>query len=180
MDISDAMLSEARRNCDSRLVSNVRLLKSDDNLSQLSGKYDLIHSFIVFQHIPVKRGQQIFENLLEHLADNGICVAQFTYARDMKINHLISSAKQYIPWLGNCINLIKGRGFFAPQMQMNCYDINRLLQTIQKANAVNCFSEFTKHDGELGITLYFRKPAPACVSVSHAACPAARPGPATP
>jgi 2-polyprenyl-3-methyl-5-hydroxy-6-metoxy-1,4-benzoquinol methylase len=46
IDISDSMLCEARKNCDSRDIKNVTLLKSDDCLSLLSGKYDFIHSFI--------------------------------------------------------------------------------------------------------------------------------------
>jgi hypothetical protein len=37
----------------------------------LKGKYDFIHSYIVFQHIPVERGKRIFEKLLAHLETGG-------------------------------------------------------------------------------------------------------------
>lgn len=159
LDISDSMLNEAQNNCNLRGVKNVVLRRSDDSLSLLSGKYDLIHTYIVFQHIPAKRGERIFTKLIEHLAENGICVAQFTYAKDLKRNQLIALAKQYVPMLSNCIDLLKGRGFFAPQMQMNSYDINHLLLAIQKANVVDFYSEFTKHGGDLGVCIYFKKPS---------------------
>ena len=60
LDVSESMLWEARKNCKAHALNNVQLLKSDDTLSCLDGCFDFIHSFIVFQHIPVKRGIRIF------------------------------------------------------------------------------------------------------------------------
>ena len=81
LDVSDSMLLEAQKNCNAYALNNVHLLKSDDTLSCLDGCFDFIHSFIVFQHIPVKRGKRIFAKLLNHLADGGICAVQFTYSK---------------------------------------------------------------------------------------------------
>ena len=147
VDVSDSMLNEAKKNCEARLIKNVVFVKSDDSLSLLNGKYDFIHSFIVFQHIPVTRGEQIFKNLLAHLESDGVCVVHFTYARNYTIKKLVPFVKKYIPFSSNLINLIMGRKFFAPQMQMNCYDVNRLFLTIQKANVFECYTEFTNHGG---------------------------------
>ncbi len=55
VDVSESMLNEAISNCDNQNVNNANFIKADDNLSMLSGKYDFIHSYIVFQHIPTKR-----------------------------------------------------------------------------------------------------------------------------
>jgi 2-polyprenyl-3-methyl-5-hydroxy-6-metoxy-1,4-benzoquinol methylase len=74
VDVSQSMIEEAKRNCESLKITNVEFIKSDNNVLSLDGKYDLINSFIVFQHIPVRRGEQIFDNLLAHLADGGVCV----------------------------------------------------------------------------------------------------------
>jgi len=60
LDVSPSMLKEARRNCDEHGLSNIRLLDSDDSLSTVTGTFDLIHSCIVFQHIPPERGRAIF------------------------------------------------------------------------------------------------------------------------
>jgi cyclopropane fatty-acyl-phospholipid synthase-like methyltransferase len=157
VDVSDSMLEETEKNCKARSISNVMLVKSDDSLSSLKGKFNFVHSFIVFQHIPVRRGEMIFKNLLAHLEDGGICVAHFTYASDKKNKKLISRVKSWIPLSANVINLIKGRGFFAPQMQMNEYNLNQLFLSIQKANVLNCCIEFTKHAEDLGVVVYFQK-----------------------
>lgn len=158
VDVSDSMLNEAQKNCKERCITNVTLIKSDDNLSCLRQKYDLIHSFIVFQHIPVSRGERIFKNLLSHLEDGGVCVVHFTYLHSNKLKNFIKKIQRYIPLLGNISNLIKGRKFFYPQMQMNSYDLNRLLLIVQKLGISNCLIEFTDHGGALGVVIYFKKP----------------------
>ncbi|MFN0314292.1 MAG: class I SAM-dependent methyltransferase [Burkholderiales bacterium] len=158
VDVSDSMLNEAKKNCEARSLKNVVLVKSDDNLSLSNDKYDFIHSFIVFQHIPVTRGERIFENLIAHLESDGICVVHFTYAKTSTIRKIIQFMKKYVPLSSEILNLIMGQRVFAPQMQMNAYDVNRLFLTMQKANVFGCYSEFTNHGGELGIVVYFKKP----------------------
>lgn len=156
VDVSDSMLSEAKKNCEARSIRNVGFVKSDDKLSLLDGKFDFIHSFIVFQHIPVKRGDRIFENLISHLEDGGVCVIHFTYAKDYRIRKLVPWIKNYVPLSRYFINLLKRRNLFAPQMQMNTYDLNKLFFIMQKSNVSEFHAEYTDHGGELGIELYFR------------------------
>ena len=59
----------------------VQLIRSDDELSELSGSFDLIHSAIVFQHIEVVRGRHLFQLLLRHLAPGGIAALHVTYSK---------------------------------------------------------------------------------------------------
>lgn len=80
LDVSPSMLAEAAKNCDRASIRNASLLQSDDRLSRVNGSYDFIHSYIVFQHIPVARGQVLFERLINHLAGGGIGAVQFTYS----------------------------------------------------------------------------------------------------
>ena len=54
IDVSESMINEAKRNCESRKINNVFLTKTDDSLSLLANNYDFMLSFIVFQHIPAK------------------------------------------------------------------------------------------------------------------------------
>src|SRR5690606_14862945 len=56
VDVSESMLAEARRNCARFGVTNATLVRADDTLSAIDGKFDLIHSTIVFQHIESERG----------------------------------------------------------------------------------------------------------------------------
>jgi 2-polyprenyl-3-methyl-5-hydroxy-6-metoxy-1,4-benzoquinol methylase len=59
VDISSAMLEVAKQNCAERGIDNVNFVRSDDNLSRVAGKFDFIHSYLVLQHIPIRRGEKI-------------------------------------------------------------------------------------------------------------------------
>ncbi len=154
LDVSESMLREARANCDARGLKNVALMKSDDRLASLNGKFDFIHSFVVFQHIPVTRGYRIFGGLLTHLEAGGVCACHFTYAKDTKAKYVMHYLTKYLPFSRNFINLVKGRGFMAPQMQMNNYSMNVILEMIRGAGASCCHLDFTDHEGHLGAVVY--------------------------
>jgi SAM-dependent methyltransferase len=165
LDVSDSMLKEALKNCNEYSVNNVRLLKSDDNLSSLDGCFDFIHSFIVFQHIPVERGRDIFANLLDHLEDGGICAIQLTYSKAIfgdsygvpPVEFPVKKSLKVIKRLVRKSMRIElpGRD---PEMQMNPYNVNELLFLTQSIGIDNLHVEFTDHEGELGLFLYFQKP----------------------
>lgn len=161
LDVSDSMLDEATKNCELRSITNVTLEKSDDSLTILHDQFDFIHSYIVFQHIPVRRGERIFSGLLDRLTEGGVGVVHFTYAKETGIKRAIPLIKKYIPLAKNILNAIKGRSFFAPGMEMNVYNLNRLFILLQKSSITHFHAEYTNHGGELGIILYFQKPKAA-------------------
>jgi SAM-dependent methyltransferase len=158
LDVSPSMLREAQRNCDERNLANVRLIRSDDTVSLPEVSFDLIHSFIVFQHIPPERGRAIFTRLLSYLAPGGVGAVHFCYSKSQFAdsygvspvqNHSVPQPIERTPLNRD------------PEMQMNPYNANELLFIVQAAGAHNSYLEFTDHGGELGIFLYFRKP-PRC------------------
>src|SRR5262249_41033519 len=79
IDVSDGMLQEAKSQCASIGLTNVRLIKSDDRLTHVTEKFDLINSYIVLQHVSPERGKVIARSLIERLNDGGIGVLHFTY-----------------------------------------------------------------------------------------------------
>jgi SAM-dependent methyltransferase len=81
VDVSPAMLDEARRNCHEGGLKNVELVLSDDTLSAVNGEFDLVHSSIVLQHIDVVRGRKFFARLVSLLSEGGIGAIQVTYAK---------------------------------------------------------------------------------------------------
>ena len=80
------------------------------------------------------------------------------YAKEIVAVDVSDSIKNCIPMAANIINLIRGRRFFSPEIQMNEYSLDRLFLSIQKTNVLKCYTEFTNHGGELGIIIYFQKP----------------------
>lgn len=150
-DVSNGMLIEAERNREARQTKNVQFVRSDDTLSALSGKFDLIHSFIVFQHIDISRGRDIFAKLIERLRPNGICAVHFTYAKARFSDTFGAPDKIESP-----APLADRAENSDPWLLMNSYDMNKLLFTMQSAGAKAFHTEFTDHGGELGVFLFFQ------------------------
>ncbi|MEM0979922.1 MAG: methyltransferase domain-containing protein [Cyanobacteria bacterium P01_H01_bin.58] len=158
IDVSESMLNEARKNCAESSIENVRFVKSDDNLSCLNSKYDFIHSFIVFQHIPPLRGEKIFRQLLSHLEDGGIGVIHFTYKKANRVDEkIVYFLRNNIPFASSFISILRGKGLHVPQMQMNTYNLNRVLSIMQETGVRNFYTEFTQHANVSGVIFYFKK-----------------------
>jgi SAM-dependent methyltransferase len=158
VDVSESYLEECKKNCKAESISNFSLCKSDDSLSEISGKYDLIHSHIVFQHIAVQRGETIFSKLIEHLAEGGVGALHFNYHRNVspqvRIGHWI---RKYIPLANKAVNIISKKPLNSPLMQMNRYNLNKLFLIMQEKNIQNTYIQMTDSSGQLGVILYFQK-----------------------
>lgn len=161
LDVSVSMLEEARRNCDERQLYNVRLLQSDDCLSNVSDTFDLIYSGIVFQHIPVARGRTIFGNLLQRLRPGGVAAIHLTYSKaHFAATHGIAPPSSPSP-VTAALAIPEG---VDPQIQMNPYHMNEILFLMQTGGVGQCHLEFTDHGGEMGVVLYFSVPHVASAS----------------
>jgi len=157
-DISQSMLIEAQKNSNLYSIENISFVQSDDCLSTIEGAFDFIHSSITFQHISVGRGEKIFAQLIDKLNDGGICSCHFIYERDVsRMKKLITKIKGWTPFSKMIINLVQKRSLDSPVMQMNCYDIGRLLEIIQSKNGNEVFLEFTKHAEYAGVVIWFQK-----------------------
>lgn len=180
LDVSESMLNEAKKNCEELSLGNVSFFKADDELSNLQGKFNLINSCIVFQHIPVERGKLIFRKLLTHLEVNGIAAIQMTYSKTIfeKNYGLPPQSAPTIPPQEECSPKVLLRDFLKrvrnkntdrlidkevpqqtgdPEMQMNSYNLNEIFFMIQSSGIKDMYTEFTDHGGELGVAIYFQK-----------------------
>jgi SAM-dependent methyltransferase len=157
LDVSKSMLQEARRNCDANSLPDVRLFHSNDGLTALTDSFDLIHSCIVFQHIPVLRGRAILKRLLQHLCPGGIGAIQMTYSKvRFAETHGVAPpdelpAMDGPPDIAVTIN-------DDPEIQMNPYNANEILFLLQQKGVTKLYIEFTDHGGELGLYLFFQMP----------------------
>lgn len=155
LDVSRSMLDEAARNCTNYGLDNVRLLLSDDELSGLTGEYDLVHSFIVFQHIPPERGRVILRRLLDFIAPGGVGAIHVLYGKQIH-------AETYgmPPPLAIKIQPLPAQTSLPPgadpEMQMNPYILNEILFLLQSVGVRRLHMEFTDHGGELGVFIFFR------------------------
>jgi trans-aconitate methyltransferase len=72
LDISPGMLAEARRNAQVSGFANVTYASSSDPVYLQPASHDLVHSYIVLQHIPVATGEAIVEQLISAVKPGGI------------------------------------------------------------------------------------------------------------
>jgi 2-polyprenyl-3-methyl-5-hydroxy-6-metoxy-1,4-benzoquinol methylase len=153
LDVSPSMLQEARWNCDKHGVLNVGLFTSDDSLSSLNGSFDLIHSCIVFQHIPVERGRAIFSKLLQRLRPGGIGAIQLTYSKTrFASNHGVAPPA---PTPSELLPASTVAPDADPVIQMNPYNMNEIMFLMQSRGVQQFHVEFSDHGGELGVFLFF-------------------------
>lgn len=158
VDISESMLQEAARNCQAKQLQNVSLQKSDDRLTAASGPFDLVHSFIVLQHIRARRGTKIIQQMFDRLSPGGVGVLHVTYDKDSASKKLLGFLKSRVPLARNLINVVRGRKWSYPAMQMNDYNLNRLFSFFQAHGVQSIHTEFTDHGGYRGVVMYFKKP----------------------
>jgi len=140
VDVSDHMLEETRSNCVQRGLENVSLVKSDDELSQLHGSFDLIHSCIVLQHIQTRRGMNIIESLLDHLAPGGVMAIQFYYRCDApRLIRSLVKLRYRFPIANYVRNIVRGSPWNEPAMQLHTYDLDKVLDLLKAAGASNVY-----------------------------------------
>jgi SAM-dependent methyltransferase len=158
VDVAEAMLAEARRNCAARGIENVHLVRGDDRLAGAAGSYDFVHSYIVFQHIPVRRGERITRELVARLAPGGVGVLHYTYRHAHGTGRrLLGWMRARVPLANAALNLAKGRSPAAPVMQGNEYSVTRLIDTLAAAGCGHVYARFSDHQGVRGVMLFFQK-----------------------
>lgn len=174
LDISESMLAECRRNCEARDLNNVTLHKSDDALSNLQGRFNLIYSFMVLQHIPEERAVTIFEKLIDHLAVGGVAAIQLIYSNRAFVKNkgfpddpapwykrfslrvflrrLLNMPQSGSDYDASTVNQGKDPGFIISRN-----NLNEICFILQSAGIDDIHIEFTDHGGEMGVYMYFRR-----------------------
>jgi ubiquinone/menaquinone biosynthesis C-methylase UbiE len=159
MDVSRSMLCEADRNAKRIHLSNVEWVEAD-RLAELSGCYDLAHSFLVFQHIPVREGERIFAALVRGLRPGGVGVIHVTLRPSRPLTGVFHWTMKTIPFAYNVFNLVRGRNWSYPHMQMNHYSLNRLGGLLAAGGIAEWHTRFLRGSTRMGYdsaVITFRK-----------------------
>jgi SAM-dependent methyltransferase len=147
VDIAQSMLDEAHALLTKHGVSNVDLVRGDDTLSTIAGPFDLIHSSIVFQHIPVTRGLRLLERLIGLAGAGGTVIVHVLYhnpfRRAWPIRLAVRALRPLRPWR-------------RPEIQMYPYPLNAVLRLMHRSGVQTFRVELTDHAGHLGAVLFFR------------------------
>jgi SAM-dependent methyltransferase len=158
VDISPSMLEKARGNCKRLGADSVSLLHANELDSLAPASFDLIHSFIVFQHIPVARGELIMRKLISLISEGRVGAIHLTYSDSRSaFRRRISAMRRRVNLVHGVINLARRRRFSAPLMQMNCYSMNRVFDLLFDMHCSILQVEFWEHRSFRGAMLYFER-----------------------
>ena len=154
LDVSPSMLAEAARNATLENALNTTFALADSNLSNAPTQLDFVISYIVLQHIPPKRGLVLIEKLLAKVKPGGGCLIHVSLKRRNGVLAKIAYWIRFnIPGLGAIFNLLRGRRWNTPGMQMNEYPLLKLLELFE-TNGMRDLRAFTEdHGGILTIAL---------------------------
>lgn len=157
IDISPSMLAEAKRNCSAAGIRGVEFVESDDSLSRVRDVFDLVHSHIVLQHIPWKRGRNILHSLAAQVAPGGVLAVQVLsgYEASWIIRGLVRLRYAFPPvnWLRN---LLRRRPLFEPAMQLHVYDLGVVRGDLERCGFA-CKQVDERLDGFRSTLIYARR-----------------------
>jgi 2-polyprenyl-3-methyl-5-hydroxy-6-metoxy-1,4-benzoquinol methylase len=161
LDIAPGMLAEAERVSAKYGFNNIEYdspLNSDRMRPEI---YDFVHTFIVLQHIPIATGLNIIRTLIRSIKIGGVGAIHFTIADSrLRAGILMKNVLKTTPVLRNIGNLLTGRPWNYPAMQMNRYSVRRVIQIFSECHVEN-FTVFRVDDwGTIGLFVFFRKAPP--------------------
>lgn len=158
VDVSMGMLNVARSNCTERGIHNVEFRRSDDRLAQVEGTFDFIHSYLVFQHIPAVRGEKILAGLVDRLNDGGIMAIHLPFvSKGSRARRALHMVRRNFSPLSGLVNLAKGKRWSEPFMQMNLYDMNRILRLLAECGIKDAFLEVVDAGGYVSAFVIAKK-----------------------
>jgi len=134
-------------------------LKGVTSLDEAGGPFDLVHSYIVLQHIEVGEGYALIERLASLVAPGGLLAIHVTFHRDVSIaRRMTIGAQQHLAPVRWSVNVLKRRAWNTAFIQMNDYDIGKVLRILTDAGFPTVELELTDHSGHVGARLYSTRP----------------------
>jgi SAM-dependent methyltransferase len=158
VDVSPPMIHEARRHCEAMCVKNTEFICSSNARSVGTKRFDFVHSYIVLQHIPLARGIEIFADLVDKVAVGGAGALHVIFRRDANgFVKVVAYLRKKCKPIHCLINILSGRKWNYPQMQMNHYSLDQLFALLQDRGIASLAVEMTKHTSHYGAVLLFRR-----------------------
>ena len=157
IDVSPAMIREARKNCSVSGVGNVEFVDSSEGLPDVHGQFDFVHSVVVFQHVPWRRGRGFLRSLASHVSPRGVLAVHLLGKCTAPVHERALARIRYVVppvhWLWN---IAKGRTLTEPPMQLHAYPLSTVVGDLASAglSRVHMEVEPTADRSFLAVMLY--------------------------
>ena len=159
LDVSPSMLAEARENAARSRAANLHFAIADDDLSQAAEEFDFVNSYMVLQHVRVRRGLAILSRLIRKVKPGGGFHIHISIRTDGKARRFVWWASHHIPGVKIWQNIRAGRAWNAPAMQMNNYPLNRVIQSMSVEGIGELLVATETHANFVTCSLTGRRPA---------------------
>lgn len=156
VDVSPAMLAEAEANFTASSLTNVQLALADDGLSAVTRTFDFVNSAMVLQHVPVRRGMRIIEALIERVALGGGFHLHLSTRTDPRRSRALWWASANVPGVKVAQNVLAGRVWNAPAMQMNNYSLSAVIDLLAGRGVHQLFMQSEAHGKFLTVSILGR------------------------
>lgn len=159
VDVSPSMRREAAANAEREGLTNLTWA-SPEEMAALPDRFDLVHSVLVFQHIPTSEGMRQLGVLLGLLEAGGIAAVHVPFRAWSRLATAYWWAMRTVPGAHGVWNLLRRRPWSAPRMEMHPYDLDSILLL---ATSYGCGPMLVKHHPARGRTdwhaasLYLRR-----------------------
>lgn len=158
IDVSPAMLAEAESNFEANSLANVELALADDQLLNVRGTFDFVNSALVLQHVPVSRGMLLIDVLLGRVAPGGGFHLHLSTRTDGRRSRALWWASANVPGVKLLQNVLAGRAWNAPAMQMNNYSLSNVIDMLSVRGVSQLLLKSEVHGKFLTISLIGRVP----------------------
>ncbi len=138
LDISDSALREAARHAQRKGQQHNTEWLQADRLGEIAGRYDIVFSMWVFQHIPSREGERILTEIVRGMRPGGVGVIHFTIRfafNPLDLKRLVKHA----------------------YLMMNSYSLNRLGDLLAHEDVTDWRARWHARDADPSVTLLFRK-----------------------
>jgi SAM-dependent methyltransferase len=156
IDISESMLAEAEQNCRELGIQNASFSRP---MTPALGCFDLVHTYIVLQHVPAKRALSLAKQLVLLTQPGGYCALHFAVGSSR------STPRQVATWIRKNIkpihwtlNFLSEGHLFRPYMQMNALSLKDVIVHLQEVGVTQMWLESEKHGDAYSVMLVFKKP----------------------
>jgi 2-polyprenyl-3-methyl-5-hydroxy-6-metoxy-1,4-benzoquinol methylase len=159
VDVASSMLELCRDHADQKGLKNITLCESDEKLSLVKGKFQLINSYIVLQHIPPDCGYNFIQSMIDRLEIGGVGSIHITYAKSRKFLIHEQHKAQYYRREGNMLIELIASEQKPPEgtITMFDYDLNQVMAQVSRVSGHPIMTLPTNDDDHLGIHLIFVK-----------------------
>lgn len=162
VDVAPSMLAAARARAAAEGLAHAAFLPVEVLGELPPQSFDLVLSYIVFQHIPPSQGERYLRQVLRLAAPGGTVLLHFTLRRPgTALRRALRELRSRSPLVHRLAVRLRGERDL-PYMQMNEYEAPRLLELFAEAGLTAPAIVPTDHGGIPGaIFAASRPPAPA-------------------